>query len=83
MKRFAVKMTITNNKGLTRISALTNYLKETENFFRHNCKILKNVVYPGEIYLVLFKMLMSIMLDFDLQEGFLLCFLWRIVWPHF
>ena len=41
MKRFAVKMTITNNEGLTRIGALTNYLKETENFFRHNCKILK------------------------------------------
>ena len=43
-------MTITINTCLIKISALTNYLKVKENFFCHNCKISKNVAYPGEIY---------------------------------
>ena len=63
-------MAITNNKSLIKISALTNYLKVKENFFRHNCKMLKNVVYPGEIYNDI-----SIVQNFDdLQEGFFCAF---------
>ena len=70
-------MAITNNKSLIKISALTNYLKVKENFFPHNCKMLKKVVYPGEIYNDI-----SIVQNFDeynarfrFARGIFLCFL--------